>query len=234
MVVQAADLRLVATRGTPVLCVDTCSILDIIRDITRDTAQLADAKAALSLLTAAQTATTLTVLIAEQVGIELAANVSFVEQEAEAAMKRFIAQATRIQEIAAAYGATGSLTTGHLDGHVARARARLDQWQHAAQLVLTDAGIQQRAFARVNGPRTPSRKGKDSMKDCVVVESYIEAARALRAAGASAPIVFVSSNTKDYYAPGTRNLPNDIGSDFAAVTLEFAPNFSAAKYALGL
>jgi hypothetical protein len=46
--------------------------------------------------------------------------------------------------------------------------------------------------------------------------------------------VFDSSNTKEYYAPNTKHLQNDIAVDLSAVSLEYAPNFGAAKYLLGL
>jgi hypothetical protein len=32
----------------------------------------------------------------------------------------------------------------------------------------------------MNAARTPARKGKESMKDCVIVEAYLEAAQQLR------------------------------------------------------
>lgn len=72
------------------------------------------------------------------------------------------------------------------------------------------------------------------MKDCVIVEAYIETASQLRSAGHTAPIVFASSNTKEYYAPNTRHLQNDIAADLSTVALDYAPNFGAAKHILGL
>ena len=72
------------------------------------------------------------------------------------------------------------------------------------------------------------------MKDCVVVEAYLEAARQLRSAGLTAPIVFASSNTKEYHAPNTSHLQPGIASDFGAVPMEYAPSFGAAKRFLGL
>lgn len=72
------------------------------------------------------------------------------------------------------------------------------------------------------------------MKDCVIVEAYIEAASQLRAAGLTTPIVFASSNTKEYHTPNTRHLQSDIAADLGTVGLEYAPNFGAAKHILGL
>jgi len=72
------------------------------------------------------------------------------------------------------------------------------------------------------------------MKDCVIIEAYLETAHQLRAAGFSKPVVFASSNTKEYFEPNTRHLPMDIASDLAAVQMDYAPNFGAAKHLLQL
>ena len=39
---QISDL---VALGAPILCLDTCTILDVVRDITRETIRLSDAKA---------------------------------------------------------------------------------------------------------------------------------------------------------------------------------------------
>lgn len=225
--------RLVAL-GAPVLCVDTCTILDVIRDVTRETVNLADVQAGLSLLHAAETQTKLVILMAEQVSAELSDNLSDVEQEAERKLGKFVAQSQRIHEIVTAFGATGVLNTTHFNGHVGRAKVVLNRWKNIALTAQSDKDVAGRAFARVMAPRTPARKGKESMKDCVVIETYLEAARQLRAAGLSSPIVFASSNTKEYHAPNTSHLQPDIAADFSVVVMDFAPNFGAAKYSLGL
>lgn len=220
-------------RGLPVLCVDTCTVLDVVRDVTRESVTPADVNAGLALLALAEGGSGLTVLMAEQVTLEIAGNVVNVEQEAQAALEKFLSQAQRIHEVAGAYGAQGPLRVRHLVGHVSRARPVLDRWLQVAQVVPHNDGVSSRAFRRVNVPRTPARRGKESMKDCVIVEAYIETANQLRAAGMTAPMVFVSSNTKEYFAPNTRHLQGDIAADFAAVGLEYAPNWGAAKHSLG-
>jgi hypothetical protein len=106
-----AEIADLVALGAPVLCVDTCTILDVIRDITRETVRLADASAGLALLSAAETRAKLVVLVAEQVEIELASNLPDVQQEAEDKLNRFRTAAQRIYDVAAAYGASGSLLT---------------------------------------------------------------------------------------------------------------------------
>lgn len=217
----------------PVLCVDTCTVLDVVRDITRESVTPGDVNAGLALLALAEAGPGLIVLMARQVAFEIEDNVANVEQEAQSSLEKFLAQAQRIHEVAGAYGVQGHLQVGHLNGHVSRARPVLERWRQVAQVVPHNDGVASRAFRRVNEPRTPARRGKESMKDCVIVEAYIEAASQLRDAGMTTPMVFASSNTKEYFAPNTRHLQNDIAADLAAVGIEYAPNWGAAKHSLG-
>lgn len=234
MSLSSSDIASLAALNAPVLCVDTCTVLDVIRDITRETVTPGDALAGLALLAAAETDAGLIVLMAEQVSLELASHVAGVEEEALNGLKKFQAQIQRIHDVAVAYGAMGPLHVRHISGHVGRARTVLDRWKNVARPVPHNDGVANRAFRRVNAPRTPARKGKESMKDCVIVEAYIEAASQLRVAGLTAPIVFASSNTKEYHAPNTTHLQLDIAADLSAVGMEYAPNFGAAKHFLGL
>ena len=232
MSLAPAQISNLVALGAPILCLDTCTLLDVVRDITRETARPSDALAGLDLLHAAETKCDLVVLMAEQVEIELGVHLQEVQQEAEQKLTKFRGEAQRIHEVASAFGATGLLSTSHMHGHVVRARSVLDRWTAAAVRVPTNPGVAGRALARVNAPRTPARKGKDSFKDCVIVEAYFEAAQQLRAAGLSAPIVFASSNTREYYAPSTRHLPADFAAELAALSMEYAPSFGAAKFSL--
>ena len=228
-----ADIARLVALGAPVLCLDTCTMLDVVRDITRESAQLVHANAGLELLRKAESRTALTVLVADQVQLELANNLPGVEQDAQSALVKFRSQAQRIDDIATAFGALGGLQTLHLHDHAIRARSVFDRWTAIAHRVTHDADATARAFLRVNGPRTPARLGKESMKDCVIVETYLEAVSQLRSAGLTSAIVFTSSNTKDYHAPGSSHLALDVAADFGALQMEYAPNFGAAKHLLG-
>jgi hypothetical protein len=70
------------------------------------------------------------------------------------------------------------------------------------------------------------------MKDCVFVETYLDAAAGLRAEGFSEPVVFVSSNVTDYTGEGRRILVADLAAEFVQLKLEYAPNLPAAKHFL--
>lgn len=235
MSLSAIQIEALVTLGAPVLCVDTCAVLDILRDVTRETARAADAQAALALLRQAEARPSgLIVLMAEQVQRELSDNLDAVEAEAQGKLSKFRAAVHRIHDIAQTFGASGSIDTSHWTDHVDRARKTLDRWVAVSWQVPQSPDTAGRALARVNEPRIPARKGKDSMKDCVVVEAYLEVAHQLRAGGLTAPVAFVSSNTKEYHVPTTGRLEQQIAQDFAAFGIEFAPSFGAAKHSLRL
>src|SRR6218665_436298 len=142
MSLSAQEISRLVGLGLSVLCVDTCTVLDVVRDITRESVTPGDVHAGLALLEMAEAGSGLTVLMAEQVTLEIAGNVADV---AQAALEKFLAQAQRIHEVAGVFGAQGHLQVRHLDGHVSRARPVLDQWTQVAQVVPHNDGVASRA-----------------------------------------------------------------------------------------
>ena len=231
-IASVASAQIVAS-GQPVLCIDTCSLLDVMRDVTRETVLPVNAVSGLALLVAAEEASPrLWVLVAKQVHSELSDHEQTVEAEALKNLRRFRDQAARIDHIAGYFGAKGSITTAHLAGHVTAARAAFERWKTVGVEVETSPNALQRAFHRVNKGEAPASIGNQSIKDCVIVESYLEAIRNLRAAGMQARAVMLSSNTKDYGTSG--NLRAPLGLDFNAVQMTFATDHHYAKHLLGL
>ena len=72
------------------------------------------------------------------------------------------------------------------------------------------------------------------MKDCVVLETYIDAVRTLRNAGRESPTVFVSPNIRDFAATDRTTIREDVRKEFEAIDLQYAPNMGAARGFLGL
>jgi predicted nucleic acid-binding protein len=234
MSTASLDVAWLVASGVPVLCLDTCTVLDVMRDPTRESVRAHEQQAALDLLSAMEAGTDLEGLIAEQVRFEFDANAKAVEEEAVRALRKLRDDITRVDAVAAVFGAVGQADLRHLDDHVARSRAVVDRWMAAVKLVPQGAEIASRALLRVNQVRTPARKGRDSMKDCVVIETYLDAITAARAAGLTSKVVFVSSNTKDYAGEIGTALKQDLAQEFANIGIEYAPNLAAAKHLLGL
>jgi hypothetical protein len=233
MALAAADLVRVRLLGAPVLFVDTCMLLDLVRDISRDDVQPHNISQAMRLLEMAEK-NDLVVVMAAQVQLELADNQQAVLDAARSGLQKFLDRVHRVDDVARAFGITGSTATAHLVDHVARAEAVLQRWATAATLAPAGADTDGRAMRRVTQARAPARKGKESAKDCLVVESYLEVAEQLRAGGFIGRIVFASSNTQEYVDVNTRALHRDLQADFGVHVVDYAPNFPAAKHSLGL
>jgi hypothetical protein len=223
----------IAAANVPVLCVDTCSILDIFRDPTRDTQRPLDHAAALDIVTAAE-ARNLSCLVAEQVSIELSANAQTVEEEAERQLRALRNRVQRINTLSGVHGVAGGVVDfSHLDTYVARTRSLVNRWLAAVETVTPSPLIPGKAIDRVNACIAPATQAKQSVKDCVIYETYLEAIETLRAAGLTAPIVYLSSNLKDYCSESGIVKPA-IDADFVRLGVIYVGNISAAKHRLGL
>ncbi len=223
------EAKQIAALGKPVLLMDTCSLLDVMRDPTREAMRVHERQAGLDLLAAAEGGMLLSVF-AYQVTIEFAKHDEPVQSVAQQALKKLRAQIERINQLSAILGAPGQLNLTHLDDHVVRTRKIVDRW--LAQLITYNPAdtVFQKAFTRVNGNIAPASRGKESSKDCIVFETYLELAGALRTEGLSGPIVFLSSNTEEYQT-GSR-VKTEIENDLCPIKVEYASNMAMAKYQL--
>lgn len=220
----------------PVLCMDTCVILDTMRDPTRETIRVHEHEASLALLQAAETDKKLVILVAEQVREEFEENADNMQAEAKRAIMKFRNRINEINNLAGLYGSSGQIDVSHWEDHELRCREVADRWLKVGDSVPHTDQILSRASSRSIQARSPARSGKDSIKDCVILETYLERVRELREDGLTTPIVFVSSNTRDYAEPSEEeaDVRQDITDEFRSLELEYAPNMAAAKHLLKL
>jgi hypothetical protein len=87
-----------------------------------------------------------------------------------------------------------------------------------------DGGCATWAISRVLANLPPSRQGGE-MKDCVIVEECLELTRQLRGNGFVRKCVFCTSNTNDYGPPDPI-----LAADFIAVNLTFTTNLPWAVH----
>lgn len=226
------DFKAIASFGAPVLLIDTCSILDVVRDPTRDTVRISDYQAGLDLLVEAES-NRLTAVVADQVTIEFGEHDQSIQDEAERALKRVRDQIEKISHLSAIFGSPGSVNLAHLDGHVARARGVVGRWLSVFISYKPPTDVLAKAIARMNANLAPARRGKESSKDCIVFETYLDVAARLRAEGLMAPIVLLSSNTKEYQ-DDSKVLKAEIAIDLAPLSVDYASTMGMAKNRLGL
>jgi hypothetical protein len=154
-----------------------------------------------------------------------------VQQEAEAKIQSLENQVHQVQAIMAAYGLPTS-SPGLVIAGLPKASAGIVSRYLAAGLhVRTPRGIPQRAWARIAANRRPSQKGQQAW-DCVILESYLHIALQLRTSGVRTPIVFFTTNTRDYSDTSSRALHPTLVAEFNAVGLQYAVNFAMAEHLL--
>jgi hypothetical protein len=89
-----------------------------------------------------------------------------------------------------------------------------------------------RALHRVKWKRRPSHTKE--IKDSIHLENYLELARRLRASGYLEPILFVSTNKKDFWAADKPDPHPDLAEELADAGLEFIGELPIALRRLGI
>lgn len=218
----------------PILCLDTCVVLDILRDPARNDVRVHEHEASLALLSAAQSGTVLEVVAAEQVSREFRDNVEQVQQDARQSLMRRTRETGKLNTLVALYGKSRPINLAHWNDHDKRARKAAERWLQVSTTLQETSDTVSNAFLRLNQARSPARRGKQSMKDCVILETYLEHIRSLRDKGRTATAVFVSSNTSDYAADDKTTIKDDIKDELESLGLEYASNMGAARGLLKL
>ena len=113
MIALADECPSPSSRNIPALCMDTCVILDIMRDPTRETIRVHEHEASLALLQAAETDKKLVILVAEQVREEFEENADNVQAEANRAIVKFRTRIDELNDLTDLYGSSGQIDLSH-------------------------------------------------------------------------------------------------------------------------
>ena len=234
MTIASPTDRTSIRHDVPILCLDTCSVLDILRDPTRRDVRWHEQEASLELLEVAESGERVRSFVTDLVCTEFRDNVQYVQDEASRGIRRIEDQIVKLNRLVALHGSRGVVDFSHWAGHVERCRNVAERWLAASTVVQESEQNKLDAIKRLTEARAPARKGKDSTKDCIILETYLELVREIRARGVTTPAVFVSSNTRDYAERDTAAVRNDIDGEFRSLDLEYAPNMGAARHLLGI
>ncbi|MGA2451352.1 MAG: hypothetical protein ABTD50_22060 [Polyangiaceae bacterium] len=233
-VAPVAQAARTAAGGIPILFLDTCALLEIIRFAQRPRPRLqADIEAA-SGARAAQSATLprLLVVTAELVRDEWLRNQD-VLTEVEAHVRDVQDHADRVV-------ASGTYLGRSIAAPLALPALRIPAALHTlAGDLLADAveiasspAIDGAAFRRQLAGRGPARRGKDCLGDCVIAETLLEFAAAVRPAGRR-PLVFLTYNTNDFTSGGA--MPHsDFAADFNRLGIQLVTKWNWAAHSLGI
>ncbi|ABA06080.1 hypothetical protein Nwi_2827 [Nitrobacter winogradskyi Nb-255] len=218
----------------PLILPDTCILLDILRSPRRDNVDARSVLSAKAIAEAVKLIGSVGSVVASQVCDELSDNRGRVRQETEDGLRKLQIELQRIDGWSGALGVNGQADLSHGLNAVSRCELILVDWVDASLVAPTTDTLTGRAHRRMMQRATPARQGKDSFKDCLVVETYLTLAKELRVKGYTERIVFASSNTAEFIERPGSQLHADIAQEFAVVGIEYARALHEAAYRLGL
>ncbi len=226
--IAIADLATrVASDPAPVLLLDTCNLLDLLRAPVRGFVNEIEAAVQIrSRLTLPKPG--LWVCAAEFVPLEWAANVGVVESEQLKQLAKWDEVGAQLLDAVTRLG-QASPVIGNFNH-----QGMLQSLRQLAQGILDNSFILGRdatsislAIARLLAKRPPAQNKQ--FKDSVILEQYLAFIGQLRKAGFNPRCVFVSSNRTDFGAGGgSPNLHPDLEPEFQAIRLEYFPTLHAA------
>lgn len=228
------SLQAIAQANIPVLLPDTCILLDLLRSPRRDNVDGNAMLAGKAIRDGVVENEAIGCVVAEQVRNELNDNLQSALDDANAGLSRLRDELARIDKWAEALGQASQTQIGHYLACVPVAEAMMWDIVNGAINHAITQDIKLNAMGRVMARRTPAQLGKDSTKDCVVVESYLDVATNLRNLGHTADIVFASSNTKEFLSGTPRALNADIAAEFAALGIQYSRALHETRHLLGL
>jgi hypothetical protein len=228
------SLEAIAEANVSVFLPDTCILLDLMRSPRRENVDGNAMLAGKAIRDGLVENEAIACVVAEQVRNELNDNLRNVRDDTNTGLGRLRDEIARIDKWAKALGQARQTYIGHYLTCVPVAEAIMSDIVNAAINHATTQDISLNAMARVLAGRTPAQIGKDSTKDCVVVESYLDVATNLRNLGHTAAIVFASSNTKEFVSGTPKALNADIAADFAILNIQYSRALHETRYLLGL
>jgi hypothetical protein len=223
---DAVNALLAADR--PVLVLDTCMLLDIIRSTHRCLSNYTERGLELSRL-ASSTPPGCTIVVSSIVPQEWSDNAQAVVEETARHLRKMEEQSSHFHDACQALGiAVASPRTQYGQSRLAEALQDLSQSLIDGAVRLdADADSHVRAVARVVN-RTPPALRRE-VKDSAIIEEYLAVCRGLQAAGFARKQIFCTSNTEDYCTAGGR-LHVNLAAEFAAFTLTFTTSLPWALH----
>lgn len=212
---------LLSDNPAPVVFIDTCVLLDLVRAPIRESLSAETSNHARDMRArVATTHRTMWLITSETVQTEWNENIENIKAEVEQEISKL--ESKRRHFMSAAQAATNSLyqygqseTALNLVSHLElSSRAMLD-----ASLVIAPDDIHLvRAMNRVKGYQPPAQRGKAEPKDCEIFELFLALCKASRSEGRTEKFVFVSSNTKDYGGDSSGGIQLELDSVGAVFT----------------
>jgi len=218
-------VTVIARSPAPVLFLDSCVLLDVVRAPLRD--KPGEVRVAGRLLTAVRKSPKAAhLLIASPTPTEWNDHVGEAEVDCATAVRAYNAVASVCGHLG--HGGVAFLPSlgASLPGQLRQLSADL---LGAAGLIDHNAAALGRAADRIIAATPPAKPGGKGAKDSIILEHVVETTASLRQAGFTAACVFVSSNTKDFAASAGTTLSPALAPVFHPVQLQYAASLEHAE-----
>lgn len=227
-------MNLQSPPSSAVLVVDTCSLLDIVRAPVFDRISPTDILNALWILDALQTRKgCFHLVVCDWVQCEYRRAIEGVEQDVRQQLEKVWASHNHAAKIVAAFDAQDvELVDARkwADRAISRGKQIVGDFLALAANIHASEEDERRAGLRTKEARPPSHRGKGSMPDAVITELALRLSNEMRSGlRGSGAVVVLSSNTKDFCEG--KVLKANLQREFEASGIEYAPTWSAARYA---
>ncbi|EMY0608943.1 PIN domain-containing protein [Citrobacter freundii] len=211
----------------PVLFIDTCIYLDVIRspirtNISKDTAKWA------KILTGKAKEKVFWLVTCKTIQDEWQDNVSNVVSELDREAKKMETSNLHFHSVLSSIDneyvkpTWNGVTLGVAEGFKKISESMLNE----SMVIECEDKHSVSAMSRIKRCIAPASKGKLEPKDCEIFEVFLDMAKRLRDGDYSGNIYFVSSNTTDYRKDNSKSIDEEL----AFVSSEFIPNLSLAGY----
>lgn len=218
----------IASLDRPLICLDTCSILDIAKDPSRTNVTVAEQISSLSLLNQVVEQKLIS-LITDRVVLEFGRWISMIREETAASIRDIYAGKdqkliTKTNQLAINLDINASDSREIMERYASDAAAVAQNWMTNSVVMRASQEIRNRASKRVENKIAPSRQNKTSYEDCEILESYLQFAKQCRQLGMAfiRPILFISSNTSDFTKLGSLHI--QIAPDFDLTGMTYSRN----------
>ncbi|TAF09377.1 MAG: hypothetical protein EAZ77_05030 [Nostocales cyanobacterium] len=213
MFISSTELsEIIISAPAPVLFLDTCIILDIIRSPFRDNISTNEISASLELINKSQLNNRSVWLVTNEiVYTEWKENIETVKIElteeikkAELKREKMVNTANIIFDFNHDVGQI--IKTLNLPEHLGNlSKSLLDKCEKIA----IDDSHYVEAMKRINKCDAPAQRGKDSAKDCQIFAAFLDIGKQLRNKNFHKNICFITTNYQDYGKPNAPKSPLD-------------------------
>ncbi len=223
----------ITAKQAPVLFLDTCTILDVLRAPCRESIAVEEISAAMALIRLnGQQTPGVWLVTNETVHGEWTANLDTVKTELERESKKIERLKSRLVDaVDIVYGRTHEV--GHRIEHL-KLSEHLEnlsrQLLSVSQKVKIADSHSLNAMNRVRKYMAPAGRGKQEAKDCEIFEAFLDVGRTLRTRGFADSICFVTANSDDYGKP--KEPKNPLEAELLAINARYVGSLSWALAAV--